>query len=177
VQLENGAVDEIVDAVERCPTGALHYERADGMQEQVRATNTVFVARNGPYYVRGDLELVLPDGSVTQETRAALCRCGASNSKPFCDNAHREIHFRDAGLHETETSAQNELPTLQKLRITLNVNGNIKLEGAFELRDAMGQMIARGEREGLCRCGGSGNKPFCDNTHKRIGFKTVVSEQ
>lgn len=173
VQVENGAVEEIVDAVERCPTGALHYERGDGgAPELPRATNVVFVARNGPYYARGDLEIVLPDGAVLNETRTALCRCGASQSKLFCDNTHREIQFRDAGLHETEANAQNNLPTHQKLRITPQPNGNLKLEGAFELRDAMGQVIARGEREWLCRCGGSGNKPFCDSTHKRIGFQS-----
>lgn len=178
VQVENGTVEEIVDAVERCPTGALHYERADGgAQEQPRATNVVFVARNGPYYVRGDLEIVMPDGSVLNETRAALCRCGASQRRPFCDNAHREIQFRDAGVHSPHANAQNELAQNQKLKITPQPNGNLKLEGAFEIRDAMGQVIFRGEKQWLCRCGHSGNKPFCDSTHKRIGFRTEPSEQ
>lgn len=173
VQLENGTVAEIVDAVERCPTGALHYERADGSaQEQPRATNTVFVARNGPYYVRGNLEIVMPDGSVLAETRAALCRCGASQNRPFCDNTHREIAFRDAGMGEPQPSAQTELAPNQILRITPKENGNLKLEGAFEIRDARGEITFRGEKEWLCRCGASANKPFCDSSHKRIGFKT-----
>lgn len=178
VQVENGTVDEIVDAVERCPTGALQYERNDGgAQEQPRPTNVVLVARNGPYYVRGNLEIVLPDGSVLNETRTALCRCGASKNRPFCDNSHRESGFRDAGLHAPEADAENELATGQKLRITPNPNGNLKLEGAFEIRDAMGRVIARGEKQWLCRCGTSGNKPFCDSTHKRIGWETETSNE
>ena len=173
VQVDNGTIDEIVDAVERCPTGALHYERTDGgAQEMPRATNVVFVARHGPYYVRGDLEIVMPDGSVLQETRAALCRCGASQSRPFCDNAHREIQFRDSGVHQPEANAQNALSQNQKLKITPQPNGNLKFEGAFEIRDVMGQIIFRGERRRLCRCGASANKPFCDDAHERIGFKT-----
>ncbi|TAH48269.1 MAG: hypothetical protein EYC68_21705 [Chloroflexota bacterium] len=173
VQVENGTLEEIIDAVERCPTGALHYERTDGgAQEQPTATNVVFVARNGPYYVRGDLEIVMPDGSALRETRAALCRCGASQHYPFCDNTHREIQFRDAGVYQSETNAHNELASHQKLRITPQPNGNLKFEGAFEIRDARGQIIFRGERRRLCRCGHSNDKPFCDDAHERIGFKT-----
>ena len=36
---------------------------------------------------------------------------------------------------------------------------------------ADGNVLYEGERAALCRCGGSGNKPFCDGTHKKIGFR------
>jgi|SRR5581483_3857093 CDGSH-type Zn-finger protein/uncharacterized Fe-S cluster protein YjdI len=174
VQVENGTVDEIVNAIAHCPTGALHYERTDGgPQEEPRAINVVLVSRNGPYYVRGDLEIVMPDGSIWRETRAALCRCGASQNKPFCDNSHRTSGFQDDGLPAVEASAtETELPLHQKLRITPNADGNLTLQGAFEIRDARGEVIARANEEWLCRCGASGTKPYCDSTHKRIGFRT-----
>lgn len=173
VRVENGTVDEIVEAVERCPTGALHYESSDGSPlEQPQAINTVFVARNGPYYLRGDLEIVMHDGSILRETRASLCRCGASENRPFCDNAHRAARFFDPGTHVPVENADSPMATGGKLRITPQPNGSLRFEGTFELKDAMGQVIFKGEREWLCRCGGSGNKPFCDSTHKRNGFST-----
>lgn len=159
--------------VERCPTGSLHYERTDGgAPEQPRPVNTITVSRNGPYYVRGNLEIVMPDGEILEETRASICRCGASTSMPFCDNTHRDISFRDAGQHAPEANAQDELPLNQKLRLTPNANGNLKLEGPFELRGANGQVITHDDKQWLCRCGASADKPFCDSTHKKIGFTT-----
>ncbi len=47
--------------------------------------------------IEGDLTLSLPDGSALRETRAALCRCGSSQNKPFCDNTHLETKFSDPG--------------------------------------------------------------------------------
>ncbi|WP_418235889.1 CDGSH iron-sulfur domain-containing protein [Cupriavidus malaysiensis] len=46
------------------------------------------------------------------------------------------------------------------------------MKGNLELVGASGRLIDRMEEAWLCRCGHSGNKPFCDGTHKRIGFRT-----
>lgn len=174
VRVENGAADDIADAVMHCPTGALHFERTDGgAQEEPRATNVVVISRDGPFYVFGDLEIVLPDGSVLNETRVALCRCGASGNKPFCDNTHRENGFRDDGLPAPEANAaETQLPAHQKLRITPRPNRSLKFEGPFEIHNARGEVIARLTERTLCRCGASNEKPFCDGTHKQIGFQT-----
>lgn len=55
-----------------------------------------------------------------------------------------------------------------KTRITINSNGSLRVEGDFELLDAAGKAYGLGGREvvGLCRCGLSKNKPFCDGSHK-----------
>jgi len=48
--------------------------------------------------------------------------------------------------------------------------GPLEVSGLFRIANAQGRII---ENEGpvyLCRCGGSSNKPFCDDTHKRNGF-------
>jgi CDGSH-type Zn-finger protein len=49
-------------------------------------------------------------------------------------------------------------------------NGPLRIDGCFELITADGARHACGEKTWLCRCGHSGNKPFCDGTHKKIGF-------
>jgi CDGSH-type Zn-finger protein len=51
---------------------------------------------NGPLLVRGDVDIIGPDGSVVPRTRAtvALCRCGVSTIKPFCDGTHKLVNFR-----------------------------------------------------------------------------------
>ena len=53
-------------------------------------------------------------------------------------------------------------------KLTINSNGSIKIEGDFEITDKTGQVYDLGGRSviGLCRCGLSANKPFCDGAHK-----------
>jgi CDGSH-type Zn-finger protein len=56
------------------------------------------------------------------------------------------------------------------LKITPQKNGSLMVEGALEICSASGRTISRVTKTWLCRCGHSGNKPFCDSTHKKIGF-------
>ena len=49
-------------------------------------------------YFAGRLRIALPGGETLDETRAALCRCGHSKDKPFCDNSHIGAGFTDAGM-------------------------------------------------------------------------------
>jgi uncharacterized Fe-S cluster protein YjdI len=85
--------DAIAHVVTLCPTGALHFERLDGgPAEEPDAVNRVRVTRNGPLHVRGAIELRAGDDSiVARETRVALCRCGGSRNKPFCDGSHNDV--------------------------------------------------------------------------------------
>ncbi len=78
-----------------CPTGALHFRRLDGgRQEEPEAETTVEPRPDGPLFVRGRVRIVDADGRLIREdTRLALCRCGASENKPFCDGSHRRIGF------------------------------------------------------------------------------------
>ena len=67
--------------------------------EQPDEPTTVEVRPNGPLYLRGRLRIEAPGGrTLTEEYRVALCRCGASENKHFCDNSHRLIGFRDGGI-------------------------------------------------------------------------------
>ncbi len=95
VDADAADADAIAATIETCPTGALHYRRLDdGQQEQPQADVTVEPRPDGPLFVRGPIRIVDPDaGLVREDTRLALCRCGASENKPFCDGSHRRIGF------------------------------------------------------------------------------------
>ena len=58
---------------------------------------TIETIKNGPYIVKGEVELMDADGNkFAVEPRMALCRCGASTEKPFCDGTHSKIGFKAA---------------------------------------------------------------------------------
>ena len=61
-------------------------------------------------------------------------------------------------------------------KITVNNDGSIKVEGDFELCDPAGQPFGLAGRTviGLCRCGQSKNKPFCDGSHRAASFEHKV---
>ena len=61
-------------------------------------------------------------------------------------------------------------------KITINSNGNIRVDGDFEIVDPTGKPFGLAGRTaiGLCRCGQSANKPFCDGSHNRVGFTDPV---
>lgn len=96
IVLEAADADRIADAVRSCPTGALHFRRLDGgEQESAPEETTVQPRPNGPLFLRGKLKFVNGKGELIREdSRVALCRCGESANKPFCDGTHRAIGFR-----------------------------------------------------------------------------------
>jgi len=164
----------IARVIERCPTGALRYERTDGSpQEAPPPKNTIRIAPDGPLYLRGKVRVDGADGQpVVRDTRVALCRCGKSGLKPFCDGSHAKAGFRDAGaVPRPEVETDPGRSGDGALTISCGADGPLAVTGEFELMDAEGAVAARGTVAWLCRCGGSGNKPFCDGTHRKIGFK------
>ena len=87
--------DAIAATVRTCPTGALHFRRLDGGEQEVGSDDmTVEPRPNGPLFLRGRIRIVDSDGNLLRaDTRVALCRCGASGNKPFCDGSHRRVGF------------------------------------------------------------------------------------
>jgi CDGSH-type Zn-finger protein len=61
-------------------------------------------------------------------------------------------------------------------KVIVNNDGSIKIEGDFEIFDPQGEKFGLAGRTaiGLCRCGNSANKPFCDGSHARTGFQDKV---
>ncbi len=169
---DRGDADQVAEVVRRCPTGALTYRRKDGGAGEVApAANVVTVANNGPLYLEGDLEI---DGASDDmpgvRYRAALCRCGDSKNKPFCDNTHEKTEFRDRGAVGTRGQESLE-STGGALTVKRAANGPLLVTGQFVIRAASGREAWRGTKAALCRCGASKDKPFCDGSHKDAGFE------
>lgn len=164
--------DEIADVIETCPTGALKYEmKSSERVENAPSKNRVSLQKNGPVYFYGDIEIQDHQGkTLLEDTRVALCRCGASDNKPLCDLTHDNIHF-DAGTDADrsklpQAASDNE----DKLIIKLMKNGPAILEGTYTMESETFEPQTSDKGVALCRCGGSSTKPFCDGTHKENGF-------
>lgn len=93
--------------VTRCPSGRLVLlEKATGKAIEPELPESIGVVEDpqescsGPLWVRGGVPVVSADGErYERRNRVTLCRCGASQNKPFCDGSHASIHFDD-GLRE-----------------------------------------------------------------------------
>ncbi len=58
-------------------------------------------------------------------------------------------------------------------KITLLPDGPLQVQGDFTVVKADGSKVETKETAHLCRCGKSANKPFCDGSHKKDGFKAA----
>ena len=161
--------DEVVEVCERCPSGALTYSDQSGHSEEAPDSNKVQVSYNGPLFVSGDLSIDgAPDDMPGTRFRAALCRCGHSKNKPFCDNSHADAGFQDFA------AVGQKGPGIEtgggKLQIKPIENGPLLLSGNITIHAGSGRVAWQGDNAALCRCGHSKNKPFCDGSHKAAGF-------
>jgi uncharacterized Fe-S cluster protein YjdI len=94
VDVNAASADEIEAAVARCPSGALRTRRLKGAS-RAQLPQQICPSPNGPLLVTGGVRIVDGDGNVLYEgERAALCRCGGSSNKPFCDGTHKTNGFR-----------------------------------------------------------------------------------
>lgn len=161
----------VKEVVLRCPSGALSYaDKAGNEAEQPEAANTVQVVYNGPLYVKGDLEIDgAGDDMEAVHCRAALCRCGQSSNKPFCDNSHDSTGFRDTAAVGEKGKGADAVGG--KLHIKPLPNGPLILTGNFAILAGSGRTAWHGTQAALCRCGHSRNKPFCDGSHVDANFE------
>ena len=166
IQPDAAAADTVAAQVALCPSGALLYERIDGgAQERPPGVNAVRVWENGPLAFHAELDVADEKTSF----RATLCRCGQSKLKPYCDHSHLAAGFTATG----EPATKESQPLARRdgsLKVTPINNGPLMVEGSLEICGASGRTISRETKSWLCRCGQSANKPFCDSTHKKIGF-------
>jgi len=160
-------VDQVVEVAHDCPSGAIRYQRLDGgPQEQAPPMNLVGVREAGPYAFRAQLVI----NGAPAGFRATLCRCGASKNKPYCDGSHHEAGFTATG--EPPTGKVDPLPAADgPLKVDPLPNGPLKVTGNLQVMSGTGRKVALTTTTYLCRCGASNNKPFCDGSHSKIGFK------
>ena len=127
--------------------------------------NIITVVDNGPLLFKGTLDIEnAPADNADLSNKAALCRCGLSNNKPFCDGTHRGSEFVDKATLAESGEAPEE--TGRSLKITFVDNGPIRLSGNMRIETGDGLSAWQGERTAICRCGLSQNKPFCDGAHR-----------
>jgi CDGSH-type Zn-finger protein/uncharacterized Fe-S cluster protein YjdI len=160
--------EAVVEIAHACPSGAIRYRRKDGMpDESAPPVNLLSVREGGPYALRAELAI----GGQPAGYRATLCRCGASKHKPYCDGSHKEIGFAASG--EPPTGATTMLEVRDgPLAVEPQPDGPLQVRGNLEIVSGTGRVVSRITSARLCRCGGSANKPFCDGTHERIGFRS-----
>ena len=58
------------------------------------------------------------------------------------------------------------------LRVVPGVDGPLLVEGNLEVLSGTGRAVLRTQKTWLCRCGASKNKPYCDGSHTKVGFKS-----
>jgi len=219
---------------------------------------SVVVLENGPYLVRGTPPLhtqtIVPNAegqswswregaAYPVKDKTALCRCGHSRNKPYCDGSHTKAavdlietatfepmlngateidgpnyvltdnerycayaRFCDNGgqiwkevqtpgeehaqlaiymahhcpsgrliVWDRTTGAPVEQPLTPSLSLIedpgAGVSGPLVLRGGIRVESASGESYEIRNRQTLCRCGASSNKPFCDGSHASIGFR------
>jgi CDGSH-type Zn-finger protein len=137
----------------------------------LNSDNRIKVRANGPLLCTGDIEVYAADGQLLEKSAdLVLCRCGHSGNKPFCDGSHREAGFRhDAVLADIQSDEAGQ--AAGPLKITVRENAMLIARGPMTLLGSDGTVAATRNKAGLCRCGHSSSKPFCDGSHKAAGFE------
>ena len=107
-----------------------------------------------------------PSKASSQEVMQAVAACpsGALRAS-LVTSVHRVLP--DVPLPHPVATA-----TATPVCVTVRPNGSLLVEGPFRVVDPDGNVIREGEKCGLCRCGHSKNKPFCDGSHKVQGWKS-----
>ena len=106
-------------------------------------------------------------------TPIALCRCDRSSTKPFCDRWPERIPC----FEEPEPAMSKPFFTWRQPDgvegpiVALKPNGPIRVSGGIRIESEGGVAVDDGERASLCRCAHSNVMPFCDGSHKLVGFR------
>jgi uncharacterized Fe-S cluster protein YjdI len=95
IKIDAATADEVEDAVARCPSGALRTRRLGAVPPKRQQPLELSASPDGPLLVTGGVRILDAEGTLLYEgERAALCRCGGSANKPFCDGTHKKNGFR-----------------------------------------------------------------------------------
>ena len=133
--------------------------------------NSIMVRPDGPLIAKGNIEVQDADGQLMARGEdIALCRCGASKNKPFCDGSHKESGFQDNAQFTDERA--EDIQSDGPLVIQCRENSMLLAKGPMQIVSRDGKSSTTRNKAALCRCGHSANKPFCDATHKQFGFKS-----
>ncbi len=104
INIQGSTTERMIEQVRKCPSGALSYfmnheeashtTQPDVVAEEAKITN-ILIKPNGPILVNTDCHITHSNGETEiKKGSTALCRCGASANKPYCDGSHRKIDFK-----------------------------------------------------------------------------------
>ncbi len=104
VNMGGSDTEKIIAQVRLCPSGALSYFMNDqavtntqgrDIKSETASITHIEIQPNGPILVTSDCLITHGDGrEEIKKGKTALCRCGGSANKPYCDGSHRKIDFR-----------------------------------------------------------------------------------
>lgn len=98
VNMTGADTQAIIDQVKKCPSGALSFEMNENKEAAVQSASAsitnIEILPNGPILIKTNCQISFGNGeTTTKEGVTALCRCGASKNKPYCDGSHNRIGF------------------------------------------------------------------------------------
>jgi len=134
--------------------------------------NSIMVRPNGPLICKGDTEITLLNANeevILKDKEFALCRCGLSSNKPFCDGSHKTME-QDMTQSFSDEREEDITAMVDGLTITVKENAMYSIKGPVTIFSRDGLHKTTRTKGALCRCGHSENKPFCDTKHKKCGF-------
>ncbi len=139
--------------------------------------NVAKVPPRGPLCVTGTVHVEVDGAVVSIVDDVALCRCGHSADKPYCDGSHTRVGFSDSGVIQGGSLAGKrrgarspDAHTDGPVRLICRRDGPVLIDGPLTVVAADGTRV-HGTKGAFCRCGLSGTKPFCDGSHRRAGFR------
>jgi CDGSH-type Zn-finger protein/ferredoxin len=92
---DNAINEKIIKTTNRCPSGALSYSVRDEIHLDSRLIPKITIMKNGPYLVEGIQLEGMPTPTNFSTSKYALCRCGYSKNRPYCDYSHAENSWND----------------------------------------------------------------------------------
>lgn len=144
----------------------------ENSNKPVYSGNSIMVRPDGPLICKGDTNITLQNADaevILKSKEFALCRCGLSKNKPFCDGSHKKEGVQATQSFKDERG-EDISGLIGDLTITVKNNAMYSIQGPVTIfsRDDLSKTTRT--KAALCRCGHSEKKPFCDAKHKKCGF-------
>lgn len=99
IKMDSATTEKIIEQVKQCPSGALSYHINNEIPNAIASESVdllkIEATLNGPYLIKTRCLIAHSNGrEETKNGTVALCRCGASLNKPYCDGSHKKIGFK-----------------------------------------------------------------------------------
>ena len=99
ITIENADTEHLIETVNKCPSGALTWTKLGNEEDEDGGNENkpiqIEVCEDGPLLLKGNCSIKHANGNITSKSgQIALCRCGFSEKKPYCDGSHKKEGFR-----------------------------------------------------------------------------------